>query len=68
MKRLDLTVLALLSLALLSIGAQNRAPRIVFDSQSKDCGKVTEGEPLKHIFRFTNTGDATLEILKVEPS
>jgi hypothetical protein len=68
MKRLRFPALALLPLALLPIHAQERAPHIVFDSQTKDCGKIAEGEPLKHVFRFTNTGDATLEIIKVEPS
>ena len=57
-----------MTLGLLSLSAQDKAPKIEFDSTIQDCGKITEGETLKHVFRFTNKGDATLEILKVEPS
>jgi hypothetical protein len=32
----------------------------------KDFGEVSEGESLKHVFRFTNKGQALLEIQKVE--
>jgi len=42
-------------------------PSIAFDGLAKDFGKVIEGAPLKHIFKFTNKGSATLEIFKVEP-
>ncbi len=68
MMRICLAVVGLLMLGMLSLPAQNRAPRIAFDSLTKDCGKIIEGETLKQVFRFTNKGDATLEILKVEPS
>ena len=33
-----------------------------------DHGTVTEGQVIKHVFKFANKGDAVLEILKVEPS
>ena len=46
--------------------AQTKAPTIVFEAQSKDFGKATEGQLLKHVFKFTNKGTATLEILSVE--
>ncbi len=68
MKRFSLMVLAAAPLALLPVLAREKAPRIVFDSQTKDFGKVAEGQPLKHVFRFTNKGNATLEIISVAPS
>ena len=68
MNRFSLTVFALAAAAFLPLHAQERAPRIVFDSQTKDFGKVIEGQPLKHVFRFTNKGNATLQILNVAPS
>ncbi len=48
--------------------AQDKRPAVTFDSQTKDFGKVTEGQTIKHVFKFTNKGDAVLEIYKVEPS
>ena len=50
------------------MGAAEKGPVIAFDGTAKDFGTVTEGESLKHVFIFKNAGDATLEILKVEPS
>ncbi len=48
--------------------AQDKRPVISFDSTVANVGKVLEGETIKHVFRFANKGDATLEIYKVEPS
>lgn len=59
---------ALLAFAYIQLPAQDKTPTIVFEGQSKDFGKVIEGEKLKHIFKFTNRGQAPLEILKVEGS
>ena len=39
----------------------------MFESQTKDFGKAVEGEVLKHVFKFTNKGNETLEIAKIEP-
>jgi len=64
MKRTTLLACALLITA--AAAAQDRRAAIVFDGQSKDFGRVLEGEPLKHVFKFTNKGDATLEILKID--
>ncbi len=50
------------------LGAAENPPAITFDSTVKDFGNVTEGEVLKHVFTFSNTGGAELEIFKVEPS
>jgi hypothetical protein len=68
MKRLLPVLLAILLLGLLTLGAADKAPAIAFDGVAKDFGTVTEGESLKHVFTFKNKGEATLEILKVEPS
>jgi hypothetical protein len=45
---------------------ETKTPTIVFQGQSKDFGKTTEGELLKHVFSFTNKGTGALEILNVE--
>lgn len=42
-------------------------PRIRFATPLFDFGKVDAGAVVKHDFIFTNTGDATLEILDVKP-
>jgi hypothetical protein len=68
MKRLLPVLLAILAIGLLTAGAAEKAPAILFDGIAKDVGTVTEGASLKHVFTFKNKGDATLEILKVEPS
>ncbi len=62
-----------LTLFLLSLGAwpaaaQDQVPVLVFESQTKDFGKVLEGAPIKHVFKFANKGGAVLEIFKVEGS
>lgn len=43
-------------------------PAIKFDDMSYDFGVVKQGIELEHIFKFTNTGDGTLEITSVKPS
>jgi hypothetical protein len=68
MRRLFPVLLAILVLGLAALGAAEKAPVIAFEGIAKDFGTVTEGESLKHVFAFRNKGDATLEILKVEPS
>ncbi len=42
-------------------------PRIQFDAQMYDFGRVKAGEPVKHTYIFTNTGDALLIIHSVNP-
>lgn len=42
-------------------------PRIQFDSQTYNFGRVLSGTLVNHDFVFTNTGDATLEITGVMP-
>jgi hypothetical protein len=68
MKRLSLFFCTILVAGVLPLPAQDKSPSIVFENQVADHGKVTEGETIKHIFKFANKGDAVLEILKVEPS
>ncbi len=50
------------------LGAQERAPAIVFDHPSKDFGKVYAGETLVHVFNFSNRGNGPLEIAEVRPT
>jgi hypothetical protein len=47
--------------------ARQKTPMIVFDSDTRDLGKVWEGDELKQTFKFTNKGDGQLEILNVQP-
>jgi hypothetical protein len=68
MKRLLPVLLAILALGLVTLQAAEKTAVIAFDGITKDFGTVTEGERLKYVFIFKNKGDATLEILKVEPS
>lgn len=68
MKLHYLSLCIVLASGTLIFPAQGKGPVISFDSLAKDLGKVTEGETIKHVFRFTNKGDTTLEIFKVEPS
>jgi hypothetical protein len=67
MKRFFLLVCVILASSWLPSPAQDKQPVIVFDSPKKDVGKVNEGDPIKHVFRFTNKGQARLDILSVEP-
>ncbi|HOK77034.1 MAG TPA: DUF1573 domain-containing protein [Verrucomicrobiota bacterium] len=43
-------------------------PRIQFAELVHDFGKIESGASVKHEFVFTNTGNATLEIISVRPS
>jgi hypothetical protein len=67
MKRGTLVLCICVIWGFLLLAAQEKGPAIVFDSTTKDFGKVTEGETLKHVFKFTNKGQTTLDIVKVEP-
>jgi hypothetical protein len=66
MKQVLVTFITLTILLALPLAAQTPSPTIVFDSQTKDFGKAVEGEKLKHVFKFTNKGSGTLEILSAE--
>jgi hypothetical protein len=46
---------------------QGPSPKITFETPSFDFGRARAGDPVKHTFIFTNTGEATLEISAVRP-
>ncbi|MBZ5496133.1 MAG: DUF1573 domain-containing protein [Acidobacteriia bacterium] len=69
MKRLlPIIFLALGAPGLLPLAARQKSPIIEFDSTTREVGKVIDGEAINQVFKFANKGDATLEILSVEPS
>ena len=68
MRRFSSILCIAIVLGLVPLRGQNKAPAIVFDSTTVDFGNVKEGESLKHIFKFSNKGQGTLEILSVEPT
>ncbi len=45
----------------------NAGPKIVFEGAEYDFGRSKAGEPIRHTFYFTNTGEATLELMNVQP-
>ena len=47
---------------------QTKEPYIYFENIDADFGAVRQGEILRQVFRFTNRGSGTLEILRVTPS
>jgi len=57
----------ILAFAFVPTATAQKAPAIVFDSLTRDFGKVVEGEDLKHVFTFTNRGQAILVIHEVKP-
>ena len=60
----------ILSCLLFSAGPifAGEGPKIKFREESKDFGKMEQGEVLTHIFVFKNEGDETLKIKKVTTS
>src|SRR4051812_47821111 len=40
-------------------------PRIAFETPTFNFGRARAGDPVKHTFVFTNTGNAILEIINV---
>lgn len=46
--------------------ADGGGPRIVVAEERHDCGRIEEGDEVRHEFAFTNTGDRPLEILRVD--
>jgi hypothetical protein len=57
----------ILALGSAPLFSQKKGPAIVFENESRDFGKVSEGDDIKNIFKFTNKGDALLEIFEVRP-
>lgn len=68
MKRSFFFICAFIAAGLLPLTAQEQGPSIVFDALNKDVKTVTDGETIQQIFRFTNKGNATLEILGINAS
>jgi hypothetical protein len=68
MKRFFLPACVLLVTAVPLFAQNATGPSIHFDSMVKDFGKMLEGEKLKHVFKFVNSGTETLEVLGVEAS
>jgi hypothetical protein len=70
------SVSALAALALLfavmgprdAVAQDQKGPRIAIAEERFDFGKAAAGETAVHIFEITNTGDALLEINKVQTS
>lgn len=57
------------SLAALISQAQTKGPEIKFDAMEHNYGDIMEnGGKVNHVFYFTNTGDDTLQITRVQPS
>jgi hypothetical protein len=61
-------ILIWIVVGIVSVYGQAKKPSIVFDSITKDAGKVTQGETVKQVFTFTNKGSGTLEIINVRPT
>lgn len=62
-------ILSLILLACSALFATAAAPDITFEETAFDFGTIAEdGGPVKHEFRFTNTGDAPLMIINASAS
>jgi len=68
MKRFSLLLSVTMVAGVVSLMALENAPSIAFESSTKDFGKITQGQVLKHVFKFTNKGTGTLEIHSAEGS
>jgi hypothetical protein len=51
-----------------AIAEHPHGPKIQFDQNIHDFGKITGGAAVKHTFVFTNIGDQLLELSNVQPS
>ena len=59
-------ILIWIAAGLTPVAAQAKRPSVVFDSISKDLGRLTQGEAARWVFAFSNKGTGTLEILSVK--
>ncbi len=66
-KSLILVFSFFLVLTAIGLVAQN-GPKVKFEEESHDFGKIKEGEVKTHVFVFQNTGDATLVVKNVRTS
>jgi hypothetical protein len=60
--RVRVVAIVLVALMIPALGWSKNGPRITFDKQTHDYGKVRYGEKVVEEFAFTNTGDETLVI------
>jgi hypothetical protein len=67
MKRAVAIVCAILA-GMLPLAARQKGPSIEFEKPTRALDQVYEGETIQQSFKFTNNGDAQLEILGIEPS
>lgn len=65
---LVLLVMLLFSIASLNASDKAKGPRIHFAETSYDFGTVSQGTPVKHVFKFKNIGTDTLKIHNVRTS
>lgn len=59
---------AILAAAAFPLEIRAAAPVVRFKAPVYDFGQVVSGDPIEHVFQFTNSGNATLEILGVYPA
>jgi hypothetical protein len=68
MNRFITIICTLLVAGLLPLLAQQKGPNIEFDNVNRMVTKAIDGDVISQVFKFTNKGDAQLEILAVEPA
>lgn len=61
-------IVPVLFFVLVSVSLAEKGPKIKFNEDSFDFGKVTQGQSLTHVFAFSNEGDEVLLIDKVNSS
>jgi hypothetical protein len=47
---------------------EQKGPQIEIKETTYDFGKVVEGAKLQHVFEVRNTGDAALDIERIQPT
>lgn len=71
MKYLKILILVLVSALFFfssTANAQEKGPRIRFEKDAHDFGKIPEDKIVEHTFKFFNDGDSALEIKGLDPS
>lgn len=61
-------LMAILALVLCAVSTLIAAPKITFEHESIDLGRVVAGKPINAVFTFKNIGDTELEITAVRSS
>ena len=47
---------------------EQKGPQLVIKEMTYDFGKVVEGAKLQHVFEVGNSGDAALDIQRIQPT